>query len=66
MLPTGRRLIQVYAWMGILGKNGFNSALMSVGLIDRPLIILNTNIAVYIVVVYSYLPHGAAALRQLG
>jgi putrescine transport system permease protein len=58
MMPTWTAiLIRVYAWMGILSKNGLlNSALMSVGLIDRPLIILNTNIAVYIGVVYSYLP----------
>lgn len=58
MMPTWTAiLIRVYAWMGILSKNGLlNSALMGMGLIDRPLIILNTNVAVYIGVVYSYLP----------
>jgi putrescine transport system permease protein len=50
-------LIRVYSWMGILGKEGFlNSALMWIGIIDEPLTILNTNTAVYIGIVYTYLP----------
>ncbi|MDF1764158.1 MAG: ABC transporter permease subunit [Oleibacter sp.] len=50
-------LIRVYAWIGILKDNGFlNQILMSIGLIDEPLQILHTPIAVYIGVVYSYLP----------
>ncbi|WP_448671867.1 ABC transporter permease, partial [Escherichia coli] len=50
-------LIRVYAWMGILSNNGLlNSVLMGLGLISEPLTILNTNIAVYIGIVYSYLP----------
>ncbi|WP_425262640.1 ABC transporter permease subunit [Pseudomonas paraveronii] len=58
MMPTWTAiLIRVYAWMGILSNNGLlNSFLMSMGLINEPLQILNTNIAVYIGVVYSYLP----------
>ncbi|EZH78324.1 ABC transporter permease subunit [Ectopseudomonas composti] len=58
MMPTWTAiLIRVYAWMGILGNNGLlNSLLMGIGLIDSPLQILNTNTAVYIGVVYSYLP----------
>jgi len=58
MMPTWTAiLIRVYAWMGILSNNGLlNAALMGIGLIDEPLKILNTNIAVYIGVVYSYLP----------
>ncbi|MGE8293909.1 MAG: ABC transporter permease subunit [Pseudomonas sp.] len=58
MMPTWTAiLIRVYAWMGILGNNGLlNSVLMGLGLIDSPLQILNTNTAVYIGVVYSYLP----------
>ena len=58
MMPTWTAiLIRVYAWMGILSTNGLlNSLLLSIGLIDEPLQILNTNIAVYIGVVYSYLP----------
>ncbi|MGA1180705.1 MAG: ABC transporter permease subunit [Marivivens sp.] len=50
-------LIRVYSWMGILGKEGFlNSALICLGIVDEPLTILNTNIAVYIGIVYTYLP----------
>ncbi|MEH6491648.1 ABC transporter permease subunit [Halopseudomonas sp.] len=58
MMPTWTAiLIRVYAWMGILSNNGLlNTALMYIGVIDQPLQILNTNIAVYIGVVYAYLP----------
>lgn len=50
-------LIRVYAWIGILSTEGFlNQFLMSLGVISDPLIILNTNIAVYIGIVYTYLP----------
>ena len=58
MMPTWTAiLIRVYAWMGILSSNGLlNSLLLSLGLIDEPIRILNTNTAVYIGVVYSYLP----------
>ncbi len=58
MMPTWTAiLIRVYAWMGILSNNGLlNGFLMTMGLIDEPLQILNTNLAVYIGVVYSYLP----------
>ncbi|WP_413739221.1 putrescine ABC transporter permease PotH [Sodalis sp. RH21] len=50
-------LIRVYAWMGILKNNGvLNNFLMWLGVIDRPLVILHTNLAVYIGVVYAYLP----------
>lgn len=50
-------LIRVYSWMGILSQEGYlNQLLMSLGLISEPLIILNTNTAVYIGIVYTYLP----------
>jgi len=50
-------LIRVYAWIGILKKEGLlNQLLLWLGLIDEPLTILNTNWAVYIGIVYSYLP----------
>jgi putrescine transport system permease protein len=50
-------LIRVYAWIGILKNNGLlNQFLMWSGLIDAPLDILYTPTAVYIGVVYSYLP----------
>lgn len=50
-------LIRVYAWMGILSREGLlNQALAGLGLIDEPLQILSTNTAVVIGMVYSYLP----------
>ncbi len=50
-------LIRVYAWIGILKNEGLlNQLLLYLGIIHAPLTILNTNIAVYIGIVYSYLP----------
>ncbi|PJE37314.1 putrescine/spermidine ABC transporter permease [Pseudooceanicola lipolyticus] len=50
-------LIRIYAWIGILSQEGFlNQFLLWIGLIQEPLIILNTNVAVYIGIVYAYLP----------
>jgi putrescine transport system permease protein len=50
-------LLRVYAWIGILKNNGFiNNALMSLGVIDQPIQMLQTDFAVYIGIVYSYLP----------
>lgn len=50
-------LIRVYAWMGILSNEGFlNQFLLWTGVISEPLAILNTNTAVYIGIVYTYLP----------
>ena len=52
-------LIRVYAWIGILKPEGLITvALQAVGIFgpDEQLRILNTNTAVYIGIVYSYLP----------
>jgi len=50
-------LIRVYAWIGLLKGNGLiNNALMSMGIIDQPLAMLHTPIAVYIGIIYAYLP----------
>jgi len=50
-------LIRVYAWIGILKNNGlFNNALMWLGITDQPIEILYTPVAVYIGIIYSYLP----------
>jgi putrescine transport system permease protein len=50
-------LIRVYAWIAILKPEGLlNQFLITFGVIDQPLIILNTNTAIYIGIVYSYLP----------
>jgi putrescine transport system permease protein len=50
-------LIRVYAWIGILRSEGLlNQALLALGLVSEPLSILNTDTAVYIGMVYAYLP----------
>jgi putrescine transport system permease protein len=50
-------LIRVYAWIGILKPEGLlNQALLATGVIDQPLVILNTHYAIFIGIVYSYLP----------
>lgn len=50
-------LIRVYAWVGILKNEGLlNQLLLWIGVIDEPLVIMNTNTAVFIGIVYSYLP----------
>jgi len=50
-------LLRVYAWIGILKNNGLiNNLLMSLGIIDEPLVMLQTDFAVYVGIVYSYLP----------
>ncbi len=50
-------LIRIYAWIGILSNEGFlNQFLMWTGITSAPLTILNTNVAVYIGIVYAYLP----------
>jgi len=50
-------LLRVYAWIGLLKNNGFiNQALMGLGLIDEPIQMLQTDFAVYVGIVYSYLP----------
>jgi len=50
-------LIRVYAWIGILKPEGLlNQFLLGIGVISQPLVILNTNTAIYIGIVYSYLP----------
>jgi putrescine transport system permease protein len=50
-------LLRVYAWIGLLKGNGLiNNALLSFGIIDQPLIMLQTDFAVYVGIVYTYLP----------
>ena len=50
-------LIRVYAWVGILSGDGYlNQFLLWIGVIDTPLTLLNTSTAVYIGIVYTYLP----------
>lgn len=50
-------LLRVYAWMGILSTNGIiNSMFLWIGIIDEPIQMLYTNFAVYLGIVYTYLP----------
>jgi len=50
-------LLRVYAWMGILSSRGvLNGVLLWAGLIERPLEILYSDTAVFLGMVYSYLP----------
>jgi putrescine transport system permease protein len=50
-------LLRVYAWMGLLKTNGvINNLLLSLGVIDQPLVLMQTDFAVYVGIVYSYLP----------
>lgn len=50
-------LLRVYALEGIIRDGGLlNSALQWLGLVDRPVKIMRTTFAVYLGIVYSYLP----------
>ncbi|MFL5778722.1 MAG: ABC transporter permease, partial [Chloroflexota bacterium] len=50
-------LIRTYAWMIVLRDNGvLNGILRSVGVIDEPLIILNTDLSVILGMTYGFLP----------
>jgi putrescine transport system permease protein len=50
-------LIRIYAWINILQREGlFNQVLLALGIVDAPPVWLATDTAVYIGIVYSYLP----------
>ena len=50
-------LLRVYAWIGLLNNNGvINNVLLFLGVIRHPLHMMQTDFAVYIGIVYSYLP----------
>ena len=50
-------LIRIYAMIGFLKDNGLiNNVLMALGVIDQPIAIMYTPTAVYIGIIYSYLP----------
>ena len=58
MLPSFTSfLLRVYAWIGLLKSNGLiNNVLLGMGVIDEPLAMMQTDFAVYLGIVYSYLP----------
>jgi putrescine transport system permease protein len=50
-------LLRVYAWIGLLKANGvINNILIWLGVIHDPLTMLYTQFAMYVGIVYSYLP----------
>jgi putrescine transport system permease protein len=50
-------LIRIYAWVNILQRDGLlNQVLLWLGIVDQPPVWLATNTAVYVGIVYSYLP----------
>jgi putrescine transport system permease protein len=50
-------LLRIYAWKGILASNGLlNNLLLSLGVIDTPLMLLHTPFSLVIGMVYAYLP----------
>lgn len=63
-------LVRSYAWMVLLGRHGLiNEALIALGMIDRPIRILNTPLATQIAMIHILLPYMilpiANALRQI-
>jgi putrescine transport system permease protein len=56
-------LIRVYAWINILQRDGlFNGVLLRLHVIDAPVAWLSSDTAIYIGLVYSYLPFMALPL----
>jgi putrescine transport system permease protein len=50
-------LIRIYAWVNILQRDGLlNDLLMTLGLVREPVTFLATDTAIFIGIVYSYLP----------
>ena len=50
-------LLRVYAWMGLMNNYGtINSLLLWVGIVDQPIQLIYTDFAVFVGLVYSYLP----------
>jgi putrescine transport system permease protein len=50
-------LIRIYAWVNILQRDGLlNDVLMALGLVREPVTFLATDTAIFIGIVYSYLP----------
>jgi len=50
-------LLRVYAWMGLMNNYGvINNMLMWLGVVDQPVQIMYTDLAIFIGLTYSYLP----------
>ena len=50
-------LIRIYAWINVLQHDGLlNKLLLALGIVDKPLVWLSTDSAMYLGIVYSYFP----------
>ncbi len=50
-------LLRVYAWMGLMNNYGvINNLLMWIGVIEQPIQLMYTDLAVFVGLTYSYLP----------
>ncbi|MEJ1962655.1 MAG: ABC transporter permease subunit [Gammaproteobacteria bacterium] len=50
-------LVRIYAWIGLLRNNGLiNNVLIGLHIIDEPIVMMQTDFAMYIGIVYAYLP----------
>ncbi|HEY1283586.1 MAG TPA: ABC transporter permease subunit [Steroidobacteraceae bacterium] len=50
-------LVRVYAWIGLLRNNGLiNNVLMGLGITHEPIVMMQTDFAMYVGIVYTYLP----------
>jgi len=50
-------LIRIYAWINVLQHDGLlNKMLLALGIVDKPLVWLSTDTAMYLGMVYSYFP----------
>ncbi|NNC76321.1 MAG: ABC transporter permease subunit [Woeseiaceae bacterium] len=50
-------LLRVYAWMGLLNNYGvINNVLLWLGVVDQPVQLLYTDLAIFVGLTYSYLP----------
>jgi putrescine transport system permease protein len=50
-------LLRITAWIGLLRDEGWiNRALLALGLIPKPLVLLHTDLAMYLGIIYCYLP----------
>lgn len=50
-------LLRVYAWMGLMNNYGvINNLLMWIGVIEQPIQLMYTDLAVFVGLAYSYLP----------
>jgi spermidine/putrescine transport system permease protein len=59
-------LVQIYAWFFVLEKHGLvNSLLLKIGIITEPIALLNTPFAIYLVMLYCYLPFAVMPIYSI-